>query len=344
MRASSKKTEVVAKRATIRDVAARAGVSKSLVSLVFSDPAAVSADKKRRVLKAAEDLNFTPNFLARSLATGSGIFVGILVADLHNPLFAEIVDFVRLELEGAGEYGFMTSAMLPGLDGVPRLDSRTVNALIDLRPRSVLVVGSISDLSPLDKIPADVQIVVASAIPSKLKRAISVRTDDSQGMALIVDHLVERGHKNIAHIGGGGGKVSLGRAKAYEDAMNANGLKKYIHIEDADFTEKSGYKAALKMLKSSKRPTAITAANDLVAIGIEDAIKEMGLSNIAVTGYDNTYLADIKTISLTSVDQDNAEIAAQAVKWLTGVESIKAGGQFLVQPRLIIRDSSSARY
>ena len=131
------------KRPTIRDVAARAGVSKSLVSLVYSAPQTVSKYRKDLVIKAADELGFSPNFLARSLATDTGNFIGILVADLHNPLFAQIVDQVRAALEAKGEYSFMTSAMLPNVAGEQILDSRTVSALIDLRPKSVLVVGSI---------------------------------------------------------------------------------------------------------------------------------------------------------------------------------------------------------
>ena len=129
------------KRPTIRDVAAKAGVSKSLVSLVFSAPQTVSSYRKELVLKAADELGFSPSFLARSLATETGTFIGILVADLHNPLFAQIVDQVRVALEAEGEYSFMTSAMLLNSQGEQILDSKTVSALIDLRPKSVLVVG-----------------------------------------------------------------------------------------------------------------------------------------------------------------------------------------------------------
>ena len=86
------------KRPTIRDVAAEAGVSKSLVSLVYSSPNSVSEKRKEKILEAAEKLGYAPNFLARSLAADSGTFVAILVADLHNPLFAEIADQVRVRL------------------------------------------------------------------------------------------------------------------------------------------------------------------------------------------------------------------------------------------------------
>jgi DNA-binding LacI/PurR family transcriptional regulator len=341
-----KKAQSPRKRATIRDVAALAGVSKSLVSLVYSDPSAVSEEKTKRVLKAASDLSFNRNFLARSLAGSSGIFVGILVADLHNPLFAEVVDLVRLQLEQSGQYGFMTSAMLPGINGTQRLDTRTVRALIDLRPRSVLVVGSVSDMSALDEIPSEVQIVVASAIPEKLKRAITVRSDDVLGMKLIIDHLVERGHKKIAHFGGAGGRVASGRLLAYKSAMRAHGLEKFIDIESADFTEKSGYQAAIRLLGRSAMPTAITAVNDLAAIGVQAAMSEMGIKigeGIAVTGYDNTYLAQIKQISLTSVDPGNGEIAVQAAKWLVldPTEKIKPGSEYLAQPKLLVRESSA---
>ena len=194
------KTTARTKRPTIRDVAAKAGVSKSLVSLVFSAPQTVSSFRKELVLKAADELGFSPNFLARSLATETGTFIGILVADLHNPLFAQIVDQVRVALEAEGEYSFMTSAMLLNSQGEQILDSKTVSALIDLRPKSVLVVGSIPDLHRLSSLPESVGVVIASAISKDIARATTVRSNDEIGMRLLIEHLVENGHQKISHI------------------------------------------------------------------------------------------------------------------------------------------------
>jgi DNA-binding LacI/PurR family transcriptional regulator len=329
------------KRPTIRDVAAKAGVSKSLVSLVFSAPQTVSSYRKDLVLKAADELGFSPNFLARSLAAESGTFIGILVADLHNPLFAQIIDQVRIALEAKGEYSFMTSAMLLNSQGEQILDSKTVSALIDLRPKSVLVVGSIPDLHRLSSLPESVAIVIASAISKDIHRATTVRSNDEIGMRLLIEHLVENGHQKISHICVEAGAVSQSRREAYESVMKEKGLTKYISIEYVkSATEIEGFEAATRLINSNCPPTAITAFNDLLAIGAQGATYE----TIAVTGYDNTFLADLKQISLTSVDPGNTEIANKAAELLmqkNDKEKEKAK-TYLLEPKLIIRNSSTS--
>ena len=333
------------RRPTIRDVAATAGVSKSLVSLVYSKPASVSEKRRQRVLDAADELGFRPNWVARSLATDNGHFVGILVADLHNPLFAEIVDAARIELARAGQFGFMTSAVLPRSGEEPQLDSRIIAAFSDLRPSGILVVGSVPGMASLSRLSYGVPIVVASAVADDLPSAMTVRVDDELGMRLVIDHLVGAGHRRIAHIGGEGGIVSAQRAQAYRAAMTAHGLKAEIWVHPSDYSEQAGYAATRSLLDSAARPTAITAVNDLAAIGALSAASDAGLTipvNLAVTGYDNSFVSAIRGVSLTSVDPGNAEIGTQAAKWLSCPDNEKRspGEVYLVRPSLVIRDST----
>jgi DNA-binding LacI/PurR family transcriptional regulator len=333
------KTTARTKRPTIRDVAAKAGVSKSLVSLVFSAPQTVSSYRKELVLKAADELGFSPNFLARSLATETGTFIGILVADLHNPLFAQIVDQVRVALEAEGEYSFMTSAMLLNSQGEQILDSKTVSALIDLRPKSVLVVGSIPDLHRLSSLPESVGVVIASAISKDIARATTVRSNDEIGMRLLIEHLVENGHQKISHISVEAGDVSKSRRNAYESVMKEKGLTKYINIEFAkNATEIDGFEAAARLVNSQNPPTAITAFNDLLAIGAQGATD----GTVAITGYDNTFLADLRQISLTSVDPGNTEIANKAAQLLLKNDKDERAKTYLMEPKLIVRSSSQS--
>jgi DNA-binding LacI/PurR family transcriptional regulator len=333
------KTTARTKRPTIRDVAAKAGVSKSLVSLVFSAPQTVSSYRKELVLKAADELGFSPNFLARSLATETGTFIGILVADLHNPLFAQIVDQVRVALEAEGEYSFMTSAMLLNSQGEQILDSKTVSALIDLRPKSVLVVGSIPDLHRLSSLPESVGVVIASAISKDIARATTVRSNDEIGMRLLIEHLVENGHQKISHISVEAGDVSKSRRNAYESVMKEKGLTKFINIEFANnATEIDGFDAATRLMNSHNSPTAITAFNDLLAIGAQGATD----GTVAITGYDNTFLADLRQISLTSVEPGNTEIANKAAQLLLKNDKDERAKTYLMEPKLIVRSSSKS--
>ncbi|MCC2031544.1 LacI family DNA-binding transcriptional regulator [Microbacterium allomyrinae] len=331
------------KRPTIRDVAAAAGVSKSLVSLVFSNPDSVSAVRRERVLAAAATLDFRPNWVARSLAADDGNFIGILVADLHNPVLAEVVDAARLELARAGRFSLMTSAVLPSDGGVAQLDTRILAAFGDLRPSSVLLVGSVPEMASLSQLAYQLPIVVASAIAEDLPLARSVRSNEMLGMALVVDHLVEQGHSRIAHIGGLGGPVSTKRAEAYRAAMKAHGLDAEVRVESADFSEASGYTAARNLLtRPGQKPTAITAVNDLAALGALAAADDLRLSvpeDLALTGYDNTFLAAFHRISLTSIDPHNREIGATAVKFLLNADRADEESQ-LIEPRLVVRRSS----
>ena len=264
------------KRPTIRDVAAKAGVSKSLVSLVFSAPQTVSNYRKELVLKAADELGFSPSFLARSLATETGTFIGILVADLHNPLFAQIVDQVRVALEAEGEYSFMTSAMLLNSQGEQILDSKTVSALIDLRPKSVLVVGSIPDLHRLASLPESVDIVIASAISKDIARATTVRSNDEIGMRLLIEHLVENGHQKISHISVEAGDVSKSRRSAYESVMKEKGLAKFINVEFAKSAASKGYKVIIAGAGGAAHlPGMVAALTTLPVIGVPVSLKNL---------------------------------------------------------------------
>lgn len=335
------------RRPTIRDVAARAGVSKSLVSLVYSSPKEVSEIRRERVLRAADELGFTPSFVARSLAAESGTFIGILVADLHNPLFAEIVDQVRAELEQRGQYGFMTSAMLTGSDGKQSVDRRTVSALIDLRPKSVLVVGSIPKVDGLAVLPENIKIVIAGATADQLPRAHSVRSDDAKGIELALHHLVELGHSKIAYLGLEKGSIADKRRTSYLVTMAELGLKKFIQIENQQSdSELEGYETAKKLLAKSNAPTAIICYNDLIAIGAQQAINEsinLGGKGAALVGYDNTYLAALNQISLTSIDHGVAEIAKKSAEILTTDVPVKGkkGSEYSIEPSLIVRNSSN---
>lgn len=331
------------KRPTIRDVAAVAGVSKSLVSLVYSDPEKVSEARKSRVLAAAEELGFRPNLLARSLATNMSDFIGILVADPVNPVFAEIIDAASLEFDRAGRRGLMTTAVLPQAGTVRRLNEGTIATLSDLRPRSVLIAGSLPDVASLGSLAEDRPVVVASGLTEGLPNAGSVRTDDRKGLALLVEHLTSLGHSDIVHLGGLTA-VGRSRADAYEEAMTKHGLGSYVHVQDSDFTELGGYMAATSVLTRATRPTAIIASNDLAALGVQRALDERGLTpdDVALTGYDNSFLASIAGVSLTSVDPHNAVIGREAARWLIEAEAGKDSlpSELLVEPRLVVRRSS----
>jgi DNA-binding LacI/PurR family transcriptional regulator len=332
------------RRPTIRDVAERAGVSKSLVSLVMRGEPLVRDDKRRRVQQAAAELGYRTNLAARSLSAVRSGTVGVLAADLRNPWSMDIVEAVGQALEEARLATLLTSAVLPSSAAdQPRLDVGVIGALRDLRVDGLLVVGSVPDRARLAEVVGDLPVVVVGARAEGLARADAVRSDDAAGMELVVDHLVERGHRRIAHLGGA---VASERAAGYRTAMTRHGLAGEIVVQACDFSEDGGYTAAAALLDGGRPVTALAAVNDLAAVGALSAAADAGLdlpAGLAVTGYDDTFLAELRQISLTSVNPDSAGMGELAARRL--LERIarpdRPGVEHLVAPRLVIRASSA---
>lgn len=332
------------KRPTIRDVAQEAGVSKSLVSLVYSDESKVSPERKAAVLAAADKLGFTPNFWARSLASGASDFIGILVVDLQNLVYTELADAIRVELLKDGHETFMTAAIINDVAGVKTVEPSTVQALLDLRPRGIVVIGDLPDEKPLASVPETIPIIKVFTIPAKNKtRAVNLRSNDISGMKQIIDHLTKLGHKYIVYLGPIEGAVDQSRYDAYVLAMKESGLTP--SLAPSDRSEQGGYVSAKSTIASDRKISALVCFNDVVAIGAQEAISESvttGGRQIAVTGYDNTHLSQLKRISLTSVEQEKDAMASRVAQLLseeTQWQSV-AGQDFQFNPTLVTRESS----
>ncbi|KAB1642320.1 LacI family DNA-binding transcriptional regulator [Gulosibacter chungangensis] len=331
------------KRPTMRDVAEVAGVSHALVSLAYRKPEKVSPERRERIFQAAETLGFRRNWVASSLSAYASSFTGILVANLHNPVFSTIVEAARAELDSVGRYSLMSSAVMPNRDGSYRADLRIVQSFEDLNAAGYLVVGVIPDISILREVRPDVPIVVAAASIEEFPRALSVRTDNEIGMQQLISHFVEQGHSKIAHLGGAGGPAARRRAAAYEKAMRDAGLESEARVIPAEFTEESGRDAFAQLLTEAPDTTAVSCVNDLVALGAMSAARTAGLrvpEDIAIAGYDNTFLAGIEAIGLTTVDTEAAEIGRIAASWLAADEPPPAGTEHLVPPKLVVRRST----
>ena len=334
-------------RPTIRDIAQRAGVSKSLVSLVMRGEPRVREEKRARVLAAAEELGYPTHAATRAMSSTQSMTVGILLADLRNPVLVDIVVRVEGLLHDWGLGTVLTGAVLPssGRSG-QRVVSEAIGPLRALRVNAILVVGSVPDVGELIASAGDVPMVVAGGQSEGL-RADIVRNDDELGMRLVIDYLVSHGHRSIAHVGGQGGGVAHARALGYRAAMQHHGLEDEILVADSDFSEDAGYRATAQLLRRDHAVTAITALNDLVGVGALSAIADAGLGvphDIAVTGYDDTFIAAIHHISLTSVNLNVERISSLAAQCI--VERIrdphKMPEEFLLAPRLTIRFSAGA--
>ncbi|PLC13351.1 LacI family transcriptional regulator [Kocuria flava] len=302
--------------ATIVDVARRAGVSKSAASLALRGTGYVSEQKREAVRRAAEELGYRPNAAARALVESRSRIVGVVLNDLRNPWFTGAVEGLGTRLDAAG---------LQVLMGDFRLDSRSggslVPKLLELNVEGLVLVGTLPESPVLARAAAQVPTIALGAPAGPAPGVTVVTNDDVAGAGLVVGHLVALGHRRIAHVDGGDTAVGAARRRGYGEAMRAAGLAREVRVVPADLTEEAGHRAARVLLAEPERPTAVFAVNDVVALGVLSAAEELGLAvpgDLSVAGYDNTPVAQLRRIGLTSVDTAGRAAGVRAGELLLG--------------------------
>ncbi|MEP7202607.1 MAG: LacI family DNA-binding transcriptional regulator [Ilumatobacteraceae bacterium] len=323
---------------TLEDVAQIAGVSRALVSLVMRDSPRVSIESRRRVTDAASKLGYRPNLMARNLAARKTMTIGVLLNDLHNPWFAEVTDGIHAAAERHGYQLILAS----GRRSV-RLESRALNTFLASRVDGVIVAGCRLPAARLEAVASEVALV--SVGRAFVKAGIgTVTTDDAFGARLAVEHLHQLGHRRIAHIDGGKGAGAAPRRSGYMRTMRTFGLAETAQLIAGDMTEEAGAHGAERLLRERALPTAIFTANDLSAVGAIDVI-ERGLvvpDDISVVGFDNTSLAALNHIGLTTIDQPRREMGAAAATML--IDAINDRGELrnvLMAPSLVVRRTTA---
>ena len=298
---------------TIRDVADRAGVSKSLVSLVLRGSERVRPDKREAVLRAVRELGYRPNAAARSLSEQRTRTVGVLLNDLRNPWFVDLLDGLNPLLHDNGLHMLLADA---------RLNRRTgqdpAGPLLDLRVDGLVVVGTLPDPAALGTVAERIPVVVAGAREPVPPGVDTVAGDDERGARLITEHLIALGHRRIAHIAGYGAVGEL-RRRSFEATMRAHGREDGALVEPSDMTEEGGYRATVRLLSRPGPPTAVLAVNDIASVGALSAAEELGLRvprDLSVTGYDNTSISSLRHVWLTTVDNAGHEVGRRAARCL----------------------------
>ena len=327
------------RRSTLADVAARAGVSTALVSTVMRDVPGASAATRQRILQAAEDIGYRPDARARLLRSNRSRLIGVTFGVQHA-FHGDLVSGLYDAADSAG-YEIALSAVTPSRD-----ERRAVGSLLQDRCEAMILLGPESQARYLAELGERCPVVVVARAVNH--RGVDVvRTADNEGLQQAVDHLVALGHRSIAHIDGGRAPGAADRRRGYRRAMHRHGLDADIRLFPGGLSEEDGAEAARQLLAAVPRPSAVAVFNDRSTTGVLDVFRTAGLfvpQDISVVGFDDSRLARLSHIDLTTVAQDAGRIASLAVT--RAVDRIDGAPisrrELVIAPQLIVRSTTAA--
>jgi DNA-binding LacI/PurR family transcriptional regulator len=334
-------------QATIKDVARLAGVSKGTVSKYLNGANYVSAESKSKIAAAIAELEYAPNRIAQGLSLRRSYTIGLVVANIGNPFYAELI---RGAEDVAASSGY--TLLLASTDGEPKRESGIVQAM---RQRQVdgIVFASVrlADREVTALARDGMRVVLASRhLPDA--EVDMVLVDSVRGARMAVEHLISHGHTRIAYIGGPESIAQFqDRARGWREALAIAGLPPqpnlYLALDKMDID--AGFSATERIMDLENPPTAVFAATDNLAFGVLKACNRLGHAvpdRLAVVGFDNVGFGEISLVPLTSVDGSGFNIGQRALRLLIDrIENESAPPakycpvRMVIQPALCIRQS-----
>lgn len=330
---------------TIKEVSQRAHVSPSTVSRVLNGTTPVSAEARARVLRAIEELDYTPNAFARGLATNRSGGIGVTTNDIGSPYYAVMLRGVEAAIEDAGLHLMVSS-------GHARADAeRSAIQFLKQRRSDALIVQA-EALSDAELIrladEADVPVVVFGRRVPELA-TVCVHLDNEAGGRMATEHLLAHGHRRIAHIAGPlRFPDARDRLQGYRDALDGAGIA-YDDglVVEGDFREGGGREAMERLLDRTTELDAVFVANDQMAAGAMRAVRDRGLDvplDLSLVGYDDVLLAQYLSPTLTTVRQplfDMGRAAGDIAIALLEQKKVEVRTRF--EPELVVRKSVAQR-
>ncbi len=302
--------------ATIYEVSALSGVSKSTVSRVLNDHANVSEKTKQKVMDAVKQLHYRPNSTARSLATNRSNSVGVLVSELHGPFYGDMLTAIEIKLRAAGKHAIIAaghSDAASEIDGIEFLIERSCDALI-------LHVDAVSDEYLIGLSKNSIPFVLINRYIEEIKENC-ICLDNELGGYLASKYLIDQGHRDIAYISGPLWKKDAGdRISGHKRALaEANIDFNAQLLFEADFKVKGGCDGMSYFIAQKQKFTALACANDEMASGAMKVARENGIkvpSDCSIIGFDNVFFTEYLYPQLTTVNFPIKEIALMAVRWI----------------------------
>jgi Transcriptional regulators len=337
---AAKEPERRSNRITIREVAEDAGVSVAAVSKVLRDAYGVSDALRSRVRASMDKLGYRPLAAARGMR-GQTYTLGLVLPDIRNPFFADIMTGVHAALERT-QY----SAMIGISQSSASAELAMVESMIDRQMDGLILIGSTEDRSNLASIAGRKPLVTIGHHDPEASDFDTVNNNDQQGGMQVVRHLVANGFRRIAMLSlvSGTSTILAERELGYRRGMVEAGLGQYISVVQSPQTLREVQIAARRMLEGPNRPDAIFCWTDFIALEVISVATELGLSipgDLGIVGYDNTMFCDFAQNNLTSIDQSGELLGLQATRLV--IERIKGRSEaehFVVTPRIVARGSS----
>lgn len=328
-------------RVTLRAVAQRARVSMGTASQALSGSAPVSDSTKQRVVQAADELGYVVNGVARALRTRASLMIGMVVPEVSNPFFADLMGAIEITCRERG---------LVVLFGASSNDtSRELDYVVEFHQRQVdgmLLIGA-RETDRIEKLlPSGFPVVAVDRIPRRWSRDW-VSVDSRAGSRMAVDHLVSLGHRRLAYVGAGPDiNTAAERKQHFISSVEACGAT-IAGISEGDFTQASGIEQTERLLAAAtERASAIVAANDLLALGVIGAARRLGIrvpDELSVVGFDDGTVARLAEPALTTIRQPVEELARQSVA--AAVARLKSPARHpvakLLTPELVVRASTA---
>ncbi len=325
------------RRPTIRDVAERAGVSKSLVSLVLHDSPKVSDRSRAAILEAIDELGYRPSAAARSLVSGRANAIGVIIGDPHRDSHPSVMDGIHTSTAAAG----LKPLIMFG-EREPEREQVIVDTFLELRVDAIILLGSVL---PVDRINAlGKQLPVAVVGRRMSPDAVDVIAADSRaGATLAIEHLIGLGHRHIAHIDATMSKAEPECLAGYRATMQAHNLP--VNVVPGSLLQEGGESGAGLLLEQDEFPTAVFAASDLSALGARDVMREAGFSipdQVSLVGYGDSPFARLHEIELTSIRDPNEAIGIYAAEVLTNriLDPNQPPSDWIAEPELVVRSST----